>query len=47
MALNINVSEASAQTGLVPIAPVNPAVIAAAVDQVDGTFTLDSGTVVH
>jgi hypothetical protein len=40
MALNINLSVASAAVGVVPPVPVNPPAIVGAVGQVNNTFTL-------
>lgn len=47
MALNIQLSSASAAPAALPVLPANPAAIVAANNQVDGTATLLDGSVLH
>ena len=47
MALNIQMSSASAAPAALPAVPANPAVIDDANNQVDGTATLLDGSVLH
>ena len=47
MALNIQLSSASAAPGALPAVPANPTDITDANNQVDGTATLLDGSVLH